>query len=160
MPPLTFMRDSLPNFPNTLNMKTEIENMKPLLWNLKIVCRWSLGLVWIWEGLVPKILLTTRAQHDMVERSGLFWPDPDTWLAILGSAMVVTGIVICVGWMERAVAMIATISVMILIFLVVGNNPNSLSDLHGGIAKDACLFAVAWVVWKLGALVPTKTEAV
>lgn len=141
-------------------MKTEIEKLRPLLWNIKIVCRWSLGLVWIWEGLVPKILLTTKAQHDMVVKSGLFWPDPDTWLTILGTGMIFAGIVIFLGWMERAVVMAATISVIVLIFLVVGNNPNSLSDLHGGIAKDACLFAVAWVVWKLGAIVPTKAGAV
>ncbi len=137
-------------------MKLEIETLKPLLWNLKVVCRWSLGLVWIWEGLVPKILLTTEAQHNMVLRSGLYWPDPDSWMVILGSAMILAGLSICIGWWERATVLTATIAVMILIFLVVGNNPDSLSDLHGGIAKDACLFAVAWVVWKLSPVVPEK----
>ncbi|MFT4640850.1 MAG: hypothetical protein ACI8T1_004183 [Verrucomicrobiales bacterium] len=28
---------------------------------LRLVCRWALGLVWIREGLVPKILWTTEA---------------------------------------------------------------------------------------------------
>ncbi len=139
-------------------MKTETELLKPLLWNLKIVCRWSLGLVWIWEGLVPKILLQTEAQYNLVVNSGLYWPDPNKWLIILGSAMIVAGVIICIGWMERFTVMAATISVIILIFLVVGNNPDSLSDLHGGIAKDACLFAVAWVVWKLGSIVPGRKD--
>ena len=129
-------------------------NHKEMLWNLKIVCRWALGLVWIWEGLVPKILWTSEVQTELVISSNLYWPDPDTFLVILGSTMMIAGIIICFGWLERIVAWVATISVMILIVLVVGNHPSSLSDLHGGIAKDLCLFACAWVVWKLAPIVP------
>jgi uncharacterized membrane protein YphA (DoxX/SURF4 family) len=135
--------------------KTEME-MNSLLWNLKIVSRWSLGLVWIWEGVVPKILAPTEMQRGLVERSGLYWPDVDTYLVFLGSAMIVAGIIICSGWMERLAVLTASVAMTILIFLVVGNNPESLKDLHGGIAKDACLYAVAWVVWKLSPIVPAK----
>ena len=129
-----------------------------LLWNLKVVSRWSLGLVWIWEGLVPKIIAPTELQRELVERSGLYWPDVDTWLIILGSGMIVAGIIICSGWLERWSVLVASIAMTILIFMVVGNNPDSLKDLHGGIAKDACLYAVAYVVWKLAPLVPRRPE--
>ncbi len=127
-----------------------------LLWNLKVVCRWSLGLVWIWEGLVPKMILTTEAQRRLVERSGLYWPDPDGWLVMLGGGMIVAGAVLCTGWRERGAVLTASLAMTVLIFLVVGNNPASLGDLHGGIAKDACLYAVAWVVWKLAPIVPSR----
>ena len=116
---------------------------------LRRICRWSLGLVWIWEGLVPKILWPTEAQRDLVERSGLFWPSPEGFLQILGIAMVVAGIILCIGWLERLAVLVATVSVGMLIILVVGFRPESLSDMHGGIAKDACLFACAYVVWAL-----------
>lgn len=142
-------------------METTLENRSEhlgLLYHLKIVCRWSLGLVWIWEGLVPKILANTDAQRAIVERSGLYWPDVDTYLFILGCAMIVAGIIICVGWLERAAVMTASITMTILIFLVVGNNPDSLKDLHGGIAKDACLYAAAWVVWRLDPIVPRQVR--
>ena len=132
-------------------MNTEL---KPTLYNLKLVCRWSLGLVWIWEGLVPKILAPTPMQYDLVERSGLYWPDVDSWLWFLGVSMIVAGVIICVGWLERLSVLVASIAMTILIFLVVGNNPDSLKDLHGGISKDACLYAAAWVVWKLAPIVP------
>lgn len=128
------------------------------LWGLKVVCRWSLGLVWIWEGLVPKILWNTDVQTELVISSGLYWPDPEGFLVILGVAMMIAGLIICVGWMERAAVMVATISVMILIVLVVGNHPSSLSDLHGGIAKDLCLFACAWVVWVLSPMVTKQNN--
>lgn len=137
-------------------MKLTEKETNQLLWNLKIVCRWSLGLVWIWEGLVPKILTPTDLQRQLVERSGMYWPDVDTYLVILGCAMIVAGIIICSGWLERAAVLTASIAMTILVFLVVGNNPDSLKDLHGGIAKDACLYAVAWVVWKVAPIVPRR----
>jgi len=136
----------------------KIDSVTPqLLWNLKIVCRWSLGLVWIWEGIVPKMLLPSAVQTELVERSGAFWPDPQTWLMILGAGMIAAGVILCIGWLERAAVLTASITMTILIFLVVGNNyPDSLGDMHGGIAKDACLYAAAWVVWKLAPVVPRK----
>jgi uncharacterized protein YjeT (DUF2065 family) len=128
------------------------------LYHLKLVCRWSLGFVWIWEGLVPKILAPTAMQRDLVVASGLYWPDPDRFLIGLGAAMIVAGIIIGVGWMERAAVLTASAAMTILVFLVVGNHPESLQDLHGGIAKDACLYAVAWVVWKLAPIVPSAPK--
>ncbi len=130
-----------------------------LLWQLKVLCRWSLGFVWIWEGLVPKMLWTSSMQTDLVTRSGLYWPDVETYLVLLGAAMIIAGIVICTGWKERFTTMTATICMGILIVLVVGHRPESLSDMHGGIAKDACLIACAWVVWKLAPLVPHPEAA-
>jgi len=51
----------------------------------------------------------------------------------------------------------ASIAMTILIFLVVGyNGIDSIADMHGGIAKDLCLYATAWVVWQLSPLVPTR----
>ncbi len=121
-----------------------------LLRRLKIVCRWSLGLVWIWEGLIPKILWPTAMQTETVERSGLFWPDPERFLQGLGLAMIVAGVILCVGWMERLAVLTATLAMGVLIVLVVGNHPASIGDMHGGIGKDLCLIACAWVVWELG----------
>lgn len=121
------------------------------LHHLKLVCRWSLGFVWIWEGLVPKILGPTEMQRQLVIESGLYWPDPDRFLFALGIAMIAFGLVLCVGWFERLAALAASVAMSLLICLVVGFRPESLFDMHGGIAKDACLYAAAWVVWVLGA---------
>ena len=121
-----------------------------LLHELKLVSRWALGLVWIWEGLVPKILMPTAMQTRVVENSGMYWPDPAGWLVILGIGMIVAGIVICTGWRERLTVLAATVAMSVLIVLVVWNNfYDSVGDMHGGLAKDFCLYACAWVVWRL-----------
>ena len=131
-----------------------IENRE--LWLLKNVCRWALGLVWIWEGLVPKMLWRTEMQTETVAASGLYWPDVDRFLIGLGMAMIVAGVVLCIGWLERAAVMTATLTMGALIVLVLWNHPESIADMHGGIPKDFCLIACAWVVWRLAPVVPKK----
>lgn len=127
--------------------------MNTELYRLKLLCRWALGLVWIWEGLVLKILFRhdVPMQAALIERSGMYWPDADTFTIILGAAMTLCGIILCSGWKERAVVLTATTGMTVLIFLVAGNNPVSILDMHGGLAKDLCLYACAWVVWRLAA---------
>ena len=73
-------------------------------------------------------------------------------MMIPGSAMIVAGVLICVGVFERIAALVATVAMGVLIVLVVGNNPSSSSDLHGRIAKDLCLGACASVVWVLAGI--------
>ena len=120
----------------------------------KLICRWALGLVWIWEGLALKIIFRhdVPGQAELIERSGLFWPDADSFTVLLGAAMTVCGIVLCAGWRERAATLTATIAMTVLIILVAFNHPVSLLDLHGGIPKDLCLYACAWVVWRLSGI--------
>ena len=131
----------------------------PLLYQLKLVCRWSLGIVWIWEGLVPKILWTADSrQVELVKASGLFWPNPEIFLMILGTGMIAAGVILCIGWLERASVLTASVAMTVLIFLVAGNAPALVADLDAGIAKDACLYAVAWVVWKLAPVVSRNPE--
>ncbi|MCF6312224.1 MAG: DoxX-like family protein [Verrucomicrobiales bacterium] len=128
-----------------------------LLYQLKITCRWALGLVWIWEGLVPKMLMPTTMQTRVVENSGLYWPDPASWLIILGIGMIAMGLLLCSGFLERLTVLTASVTMSILIVLVISNNfYDSVGDMHGGLAKDACLYACAWVVWKLAPHVPHK----
>jgi uncharacterized membrane protein YphA (DoxX/SURF4 family) len=129
------------------------------LWRLKIACRWALGLVWIWEGLVPKMLWRTTMQNETVAASGLYWPDVESFLIGLGAAMIVAGIILCIGWLERAAVMVATLTMGALIVLVLWNHPASLADMHGGIPKDFCLIACAWVVWRLAPRVPDRPMA-
>jgi uncharacterized membrane protein YphA (DoxX/SURF4 family) len=117
-----------------------------LLW-IKHSARISLGLVWVWEGLVPKVLYPSTTQFEMVRRSGLWWGSPEQTLYWLGLAMVVAGFAIMSGIWERAAVLMATMAVLVLIGLVITSNPEALYDPYGGLVKDACLFTCAALVW-------------
>ena len=119
------------------------------LYPLKLAARWSVGFVWLWEGLMPKVIAPSQLQLEMVERSGWWWGTPAVTLHWLGWAMVVAGIVLMSGWKERICQALATAAVLVLMVLVISNHPAALVDPFGGLAKDACLFVCSWVVWKL-----------
>lgn len=117
-----------------------------LLW-IKNFARISIGLVWVWEGLMPKILYPSATQFEMVRRSGWWWGSPEQTLYWLGVAMIVAGFGIMSGIWERAAALISTLAVLVLMVLVITSNPEALHDPFGGLVKDACLFTCAALVW-------------
>lgn len=114
---------------------------------VKTFARLSIGLVWVWEGLVPKILHPSDSQFEMVRRSGWWWGSPEQTLFWLGVAMIVAGFGIMSGIWERAAALISTLAVLVLMVQVIASNPDALHDPFGGLVKDACLFTCAALVW-------------
>ncbi len=119
------------------------------LHNLKLAARAAVGFVWFYEGLVPKILKVAPHQIDMVRHSGWWWGSPETTLFWLGIAMMIAGIILTLGWLEKLAQLAAILSVLVLIVLVVSTYPPAAYDPFGGLAKDACLFTCSAVVWVL-----------
>lgn len=122
----------------------------------KVASRIALALVWIYEGLVPKILFPAAhpEQTALVVRTGLYWGTPEQTLWWLGVAMIVTGIILLTGWAERAWAALTTAGMMVLIVLVAYGRPEMLTDPFGALIKDACLVACALTVWWLQPVAP------
>ena len=116
---------------------------------LKLAARFSVGFVWIYEGLVPKILRSSAQQVCMVQTSGWWWGSPEATLHWLGVAMIVAGLILMSGWLEKLAQVVATLSVLVLMVLVATSYPPALYDPFGGLAKDACLFTCSAVVWLL-----------
>ena len=116
---------------------------------VRISCRLALGLVWVYEGLVPKLLFVRQDQIDLVERSGLFIGTPEFFLQLLGVGQVACGLWLLAGFAERLAVFIATTGMVILIVLVARANPAMLTDPYGALIKDLCLIACAFTVWTL-----------
>jgi hypothetical protein len=64
---------------------------------VRIICRVALGLVWLYEGLVPKLLFVRQDQIDLVERSGLYFGTPEFFLQLLGAGQVLCGLWLLAG---------------------------------------------------------------
>ena len=116
---------------------------------IKLISRVTLGLVWFYEGLVPKILFLRADEIDLVRASHLVWRTPEFTLQTLGVAQMSVGLWLIVGIAERAAVFIATLWMLILIAFVAGGNPSMLIDPYGALVKDFCLIACAITVWML-----------
>src|SRR6476646_1213344 len=58
---------------------------------IKIISRIALGLVWFYEGLVPKILFLRADEIGLVQSSQLVWRTPELTLRILGGGRMLVG---------------------------------------------------------------------
>ncbi len=126
--------------------------------NAILISRLSLGLVWFYEGLVPKLLFVRPDQVELVRRSGLYFGTPEFFLQLLGAAQVVFAIWLLLGIRERLAVAIATLGMWILIVLVAMANPSMLTDPYGALIKDLCLTACAYTVWSLAPLTARQTR--
>ncbi len=99
-----------------------------ILRRIKTAARLSLGFVWVWEGLMPKILFPSPAQFEMVRRSGWWIGSPEQTLFWLSAAMILAGLAIMSGFWEKLAVAAATISVLVLMVLVITTNPEALHD--------------------------------
>jgi uncharacterized membrane protein YphA (DoxX/SURF4 family) len=123
--------------------------MNAKLRRIKVISRTALGLVWFYEGLVPKILFLRADELDLVQASHLVWRTPQLTLQILGVAQMLVGLWLIIGFAERTAVLIATSWMLILIVLVASGNPSMLIDPYGALVKDFCLIACAITVWTL-----------
>lgn len=123
--------------------------MKTKVLAVKIVARAALGLVWLYEGLIPKILFLRADELDLVQRSGIWWGSPTVTLTIMGASQMIVGLWLIFGWQERIAVSLATLWMCLLIALVARGNPGMLTDPYGALIKDLCLIACAVAVWIL-----------
>jgi DoxX-like family len=116
---------------------------------IKLISRIALGLVWFYEGLVPKILFLRADEIGLVRAYHLVWRKREFTLQILGVAQMLVGLWLIIGIAERAAGFYRYLWMLILIGLVANGNPSMLTDPHGALVKDFCLIACTITVWIL-----------
>jgi hypothetical protein len=129
------------------------------LWLLKVVARYALALTWIYEGLIPKILIQRADEIALVQHSGLYWRTPGHTLAALGFAEIAFGLWLLLGRFEKLAAILSTIGIISLATLVISVRPAVLADPLGGISKNLGLLACGLIVWRLSDLSPLASRA-
>jgi uncharacterized membrane protein YphA (DoxX/SURF4 family) len=119
---------------------------------VKIVARVALGSVWLYQGVLPKLVLTVPLELDIVERIGLYVVSARWTLGAVGIVEALLGIWILSGFHERLSCVLATLMMLVLEVLVVIEEPSLLIGPFGGLTKNLCLVACAWIVWYLSPL--------
>jgi uncharacterized membrane protein YphA (DoxX/SURF4 family) len=113
------------------------------------VARWTLGLVWIYQAVVPKLLASVPLEEEIVRRTGLWLGSPALTIDLVAGVEIALGLWLLSGLRPRVAVLVTSLFLAVLTVLVVAEEPSLLVGPFGGIAKNAALFALAWIVWTL-----------
>src|SRR5260370_3323065 len=109
--------------------------MNTRLRTIKIISRIALGLVWFYEGLVPKILFLRADEIGLVQSSHLVWRPPELTLQILGVALLLAGLWLIIRLAERTAGFIATSGLVILFAVLASGNTSMLFEPYGPLVE-------------------------
>ena len=129
------------------------------LWSTKMLARTALALVWIYEGLVPKLLLQRADEVTLVRDSGLYIGTAAQTLALLGAMEILFGLWLLLGRVEKTAAILSAVAITCLTAIACSVRPAILADPHGGISKNLGLLACGAVVWALSDIAPLASRA-
>jgi hypothetical protein len=122
----------------------------------KVIARTALGAVWVYEGLVPKLLFTTQHELDLVARSHLYWPTPRATLVALALGEILGGLWLLTGRAERVAAALSVVLIAFVASACAAFEPSLLYHPFGAISKNLGLVGCAAVVWLLAGASPCK----
>ena len=111
--------------------------------------RVGLGSVWIYEGLVPKLLLPQPALVLLLADRLPAGADPALLLRLMGLAEVALGLAIVLGWRLRLVAALQSLGIALLTLAAAVALPRALTASGGALGKNAALFAAGCCLWVL-----------
>jgi uncharacterized membrane protein YphA (DoxX/SURF4 family) len=135
-----------------MSLPTESETSGRLLLVLKRVARFCLGFIWIYLGLVPKLLVPVPLEHEVVTRTGLYLSSPGLTIQMIGVFEIGLGIWLVTGYKEKLACIITSGFLIVLMILAVMVEPLLLAGPFGGIAKNSALLVLAWMVWRIAPL--------
>ena len=123
-----------------------------LLFQLKRVARLCLGFIWIYLGLVSKILFPVPFEQEVVHKTGLYLSSPAFTIRIIGVFEIFLGIWLLTGFREKHACIVTSGLIIVLMILAVTVEPMLLAGPFGGMVKNAALFVLAWIVWRIASI--------
>lgn len=116
------------------------------------VARISIATIWIWHGLVPKLLYQHIDERTMLAQAGL----PVVLLPWIGGLEILFGALILYGWSQRSI-FVANIAFMVLATVAVAlNSPVYLTATFTPVTLNLAIIALAIVGWLSSAMLASS----
>jgi uncharacterized membrane protein YphA (DoxX/SURF4 family) len=117
---------------------------------IPLILRAGLGVMWLYEGVVPKFLAPSQAELDMVARTGLVSAHLSSFLALLGIAETALGLAILAGLWTRGLAVLQVACLGAFTAIIGWTSPVYLRDALGTLSKNLGLMAAALALYRTG----------
>ena len=118
------------------------------------VARVAIASVWIWHGLVPKLLFQAIDERRMLAEAGL----PIAVLPWFGWAEILFGIAMVVGWRWRWMFGVNIVLMVAALLSVALRSPEYLTAAFNPVTLNICMIALAIVGWVVAKRVPTAAR--
>jgi hypothetical protein len=111
--------------------------------------RCGMAVIWITEGLFPKILFQAAWEVTLVRGSGLVWGDPAVFLRLMGACEVLSGVaaLLLCGRPLRWLLGAQLVALLILPVLVAWQEPHLLVHPFGPLTKNVPILVGTAVLW-------------
>lgn len=120
--------------------------------SLKRAARLCLAFIWIYLGLVPKLLVQVPLEQDVVRRTGLYVSSPALTIRLIGIFEIALGVWLITGFRERLACAVTSMLIIVLMVFALIQEPMLLAGPFGGMIKNLGLFVLAWIVWRISSL--------
>lgn len=110
------------------------------------IARLTLTFVWIWHGLVPKLLFRDPDEQTMLQQAGL----SPHWLVYVGSLEIALGIAVLLLWRQRWLFVVQTLLMAAALVSVAARSPAYLHHAFNPVTLNLLVIALAlagWLAW-------------
>ena len=117
----------------------------------KLALRLGLGFIWMYEGLVPKLLVPiTKLERDVVAASGLV-PNgfESPFIQGLGVLEILLGVLVAAGIWLRPLCVVQAASVASFTLIIPIAHPSALSHPFGLLSKNIPILGAIVALWLL-----------
>jgi uncharacterized membrane protein YphA (DoxX/SURF4 family) len=118
---------------------------------LHAISRLTVAAVWLWHGLVPKLLFRSADELTMLREAGF----SAQWLPRIGIAEVLFGILILFTWRSRTVLVINALLMILATLSVALWSPEYLTAAFNPVSLNVSVLALSIVGWIAAGRIPT-----
>lgn len=121
---------------------------------LHAICRVGLAFVWMWHGLVPKLMFHDADELRMLQQSGLHMQ----WLPWVGGAEVLLGALTLLLWQWRGMFALQMVLMAVALVAVAMRSPEYLTHAFNPVTLNVCVVLLAVLGWLSATYVPSASR--
>lgn len=115
------------------------------------LCRGAIAAVWLWHGLVPKLLFRNLDEQRMLEQAGL----SVTALPWLGAAEIAFGVLLLVTWRVRSLLLLNAALMLAATVAVAVNSPTYFQAAFNPFSLNLAVLALSLSGWLASGSLPS-----
>jgi uncharacterized membrane protein YphA (DoxX/SURF4 family) len=118
------------------------------------VARVSIALIWVWHGLVPKLLYASGDEQRMLAEAGVSL----RWLPWMGMGEILFGTLILLGWRRRSLFPVNAAVMVLATFAVAAKSPEYLSAAFNPVTLNFAMIALSLIGWLVSGYLPSASR--